>query len=90
MKTNLIATILLVASTALCLSAHGALRLPAVISDHAMIQAGKPVTIWGWATAGEKVSASFIVADGKSERALAKAGADGRWSAQLPAVVPGT
>ena len=71
-------------------SAHGALRLPAIISDHAMIQAGKPVAVWGWATPGDKVSVKFAAADGKTNHLTATTAADGRWSGQLPAVADGT
>ena len=55
-----------------------------------MIQAGKPVAVWGWAAAGEEVSVSFAATNGKSDHVTAKAGADGRWSAQLSAVPDGT
>jgi sialate O-acetylesterase len=71
-------------------SAHGALRLPAVISDHAMIQAGKPMVIWGWAAPRDEVSVSFIAANGKTEHITAKTAEDGRWSGKLPAVPDGT
>ena len=70
-------------------SAHGALRLPAVISDHAMIQAGKPVAVWGWAAPGDDVSVSFAPTNGKTEHITATAAADGRWSGQLPPVSDG-
>ena len=70
-------------------SAHGALRLPAVFSDHAMIQAGKPVTVWGWATPGDEVSVSVLSTD-VMELITAKTAADGRWSAQLSPVPDGT
>jgi len=71
-------------------SAQAALRLPAVISDHAMIQAGKPVAVWGWAAPGDAVSVTFTATDGKTGTIAATAGADGRWSGQLPAVPDGT
>ena len=64
-------------------SAHGALRLPAVISDHAMIQADKPVAVWGWAAPGEEVSIVFDAKNGPTERITAVTAPDGRWSAQL-------
>jgi acetyl esterase len=38
--------------TSLGMSQAQTLRLPAVISDHMVLQAGKPATIWGWADAG--------------------------------------
>jgi len=71
-------------------SAHGALRLPAVISDHAMIQAGKPVAVWGWAAPGEEVSIVFDAKNGPTERITAVTGADGRWNAQLRPKPDGT
>jgi len=50
--------------------ANGAVRLPALLSDHMMLQRGMPVRIWGWADAGEAVNITFqyqkvsTVADG--------------------------
>jgi sialate O-acetylesterase len=61
-----------------------------VISDHAIIQAGKPVAIWGWATPGDDVSVSFAPTSGKTECVTAKTAADGRWNCMLPAVPDGT
>jgi sialate O-acetylesterase len=88
MRAQFGAGFLLVAMASL--SAHGALRLPAVISDHAMIQAGKPVAVWGWAAPGDEVSVSFSTSNGKTERITARAAADGRWSGQLPPSPDGT
>ena len=62
---------------AACLSAE--VRLPAVITDHMVIQRGQPVHIWGWADAGEAVSVSF-----RDHFATATADELGRWSANLP------
>lgn len=76
-----VAALLLIPATML----HGALRLPAVIGNHAVIQAGKPVVIWGWATPGHEVSVSFASQRGPTQRATAKTAADGRWSCTLPA-----
>lgn len=55
-----------------------------------MIQAGKPVAVWGWASPGETVSVTFTAADGKAQTITATAEAGGRWSGQLPAVPDGT
>ncbi len=75
---------ILVTFTALLLTPpavlHGAIRLPAVISDHAIIQAGKPVAFWGWATPGDVVSVSFASTRGQTDRTTAKTAADGRWN----------
>lgn len=34
-------------------------RLPRLISDNMVLQREKPITIWGWANAGEKVTVQF-------------------------------
>ncbi|MGI4826718.1 MAG: sialate O-acetylesterase [Janthinobacterium lividum] len=44
---------------ALPLSAAAELRLPHAISDHAVLQRGGPIHIWGWATPGALISANF-------------------------------
>lgn len=54
------------------------LRLPAVISDGAVLQRGRPATIWGWAGRGERVTVSL-----EEKSATATAGDDGRWSVQI-------
>ncbi|RYY96837.1 MAG: sialate O-acetylesterase [Chitinophagaceae bacterium] len=36
-------------------SASAEIRLPAIISDHMVLQAGSEVTLWGWCDAGEDV-----------------------------------
>ena len=34
----------------------GEVRLPALFSDHMVLQGGEPVPIWGWAVPGEQVA----------------------------------
>ena len=66
-------------------TANAELRLPAVISDHAMLQADKPVAIWGWAEPGAQVKVVFVGCDpGSSGDFSAMAAADGKWSGRLP------
>ena len=65
--------------------ANAGVRLPALISDHAMFQAGKPIAIWGWADPGARVEVSFNGSNATPPVSFsAKAGADGKWSGQLP------
>lgn len=52
--------------------------LPAVFSDHAVLQQEKVTPIWGWAAAGEKVTVSI---GGQSQSTVG--GADGRWKIQM-------
>ena len=66
------------------------LRLPAVFSDHAMIQADKPIEVWGWAKPGAEVNVVLLPKEGKGAASAVKAGADGRWSVPLPPLKAGT
>ena len=66
------------------LSASAGLRLPAVISDHAIFQAGKPIAIWGWANAGDAITVTFRDDDGTTREFKAATGEEGRWSGQIP------
>ncbi|WP_432798564.1 sialate O-acetylesterase [Poriferisphaera sp. WC338] len=54
------------------------LRLPAMISDHAVMQADKPIAIWGWGEAGKKVSVKL--GDQVGETVV---GDDGKWQLKL-------
>jgi|SRR5579875_897729 len=40
-------------------AARAELRLPSILSDHMVLQAGVPLRIWGWAEAGGRVTVSF-------------------------------
>jgi len=66
----------------ICLAAagmlHGAVKLPALISDHMVLQRGVPVRIWGTADPGESVRVEF-----QGQTVSGKAAADGKWSAWL-------
>src|SRR4051794_11917604 len=57
-----------------------ALRFGQIFSDHMVLQRERPAPVWGWAAPNAKVTVSFGDAS-----AAATAGADGRWSATLPA-----
>jgi sialate O-acetylesterase len=58
--------------------AFAAVRLPAIISDHMVLQRGAAVPVWGWAAPQETVSVRI----GKQTRST-RAGADGRWQVEL-------
>ena len=74
-----------IALSCLATAARADVKLPAIISDHMVLQADTPATVWGWADAGEKVTVKF--ADKTAETV---AGAEGRWSVKLPELKPGT
>lgn len=54
------------------------LRVPAMFSDHMVLQKSERAAVWGWAGPGERVVVTF-----GEERAQAEANAEGRWLARL-------
>lgn len=72
-KTTLI--LLFISCAAL---ARADVKLPALFSDHMVVQADTQVPVWGWAKAGEEVSVA-LGAESKST----KTGADGKWKVML-------
>jgi len=60
---------------------HAELRLASIFGDAMVVQREKPVRVWGWAKAGDKITVSF--ADRSSETA---AGAGGEWTVELEAL----
>jgi sialate O-acetylesterase len=53
-------------------------RLPALFSDHAVLQRDRPVPVWGWADAGEKIVVSI-----PNQEHSAVADGNGRWQVVL-------
>lgn len=60
-----------------------AFRLPSVLSDHMVLQAGKPAAIWGWATPGADITVEF-----SGQKKSAKASSGGKWSLKLDPLGP--
>lgn len=58
--------------------ARADVSLPAIFSDHMLLQQDRAVPVWGWADAGEKVSVSLA-----GQTKTTEAGADGTWKVQL-------
>src|ERR1700683_1826666 len=58
------------------------LKLPAIIGDHMVIQQKQSNPIWGWDTAGTRVTVAFA---GQVYSAIA--GSDGKWSVKLNPVL---
>jgi len=54
-------------------------RLPALFTDHMVLQQRKPITVWGWADPGERVT---VTLNGKTRRTTARGG---EWQVRLPA-----
>ena len=63
---------------ALACALDAAVRLPALISDHMVLQQGMPVRIWGSADPGESVKMEF-----QGQSVTVKAAENGKWAAWL-------
>jgi sialate O-acetylesterase len=63
----------------LCAAAPAEVRLPALISDHMVVQRERPIHIWGWAEPGERVRVAL-----NNDNADDTTDAAGRWSVYLP------
>jgi len=63
-------------------SSRAAVRAAKVFGDHMVLQQELPIAVWGWADAGEQVSVELS----GSKAIETKAGADGAWRVDLPAV----
>jgi sialate O-acetylesterase len=74
----------LLAATALSASAQAAPILAPVFTDHAVLQRGQPIRVWGAAKPGAVVELSL--GDAKTS---ATADAEGRWTTTFPAREPG-
>lgn len=60
------------------------ITLPEIIRDSMVLQRNAKITIWGWASAGEQVTATF---NGKQRKATASA--EGDWSVEFPKMKAG-
>ncbi|MFC6998197.1 sialate O-acetylesterase [Rufibacter roseus] len=58
----------------------GQIKLPRLVSNGMVLQRDKPATLWGWASAGEKVALTF-----QKKQFEATADKNGKWAMQLPA-----
>ncbi len=68
----------LLALLALSTVSHAAVKLPALFSDHMVLQADKSAAVWGWADAGEEIKVSIA-----GQTKTATADAKGSWSVKL-------
>lgn len=62
-----------------CLPLYGAVRLPAIFSDHMVIQRDEPVRVWGDAASGEAVTVTF-----RGMQRASTADTLGRWTIEFP------
>lgn len=77
MKRTAIALACLICATAMTAK----VRMPAVFSDHMILQQESSANIWGWADAGKTVTVK--PSWDRKAKVSVKAGSDGRWSAKI-------
>ncbi|QIX60124.1 sialate O-acetylesterase [Hymenobacter sp. BT18] len=66
------------------LGGQAAVRLPALVTDHMVLQRDQALPIWGWAEAGEHVAIWW-----QDHRYTATTAAGGKWQVLLPAAAAG-
>jgi len=64
--------------------AHAQVKLPQLISDNMVLQRDTRLSLWGWASPGEKITLTLI---GKNY--TTQATSDGKWSIALPPINAG-
>jgi len=84
LRARCAALLLALAPAAVAFAAETPPLLHPMFQDHAVVQRGQPVRVWGTAQPGETVKVELA-----GKRAKARAGDDGRWEAQLPALKAG-
>ena len=68
----------LVAVSLACRLMGASLELSALFSDHAVLQTGTNVPVWGWADPGQEVTVQFA-----GQNRISVTAADGRWEVRL-------
>src|SRR5215831_13424468 len=71
----------LVLVLALQSSMQAELKLPAIVSDHMVLQQNQSNPIWGWDAPGTKITVTF-----GGQTKSAEAGPDGKWTVKLDPV----
>lgn len=64
-------------------------RLPRIFNSHMVLQRHKPIPVWGWADAGEKVTVELIGNGLTTQKKTIKTGKDGKWLIRLNATEAG-
>ena len=67
-----------------CGELNAAVKLPRLVSNGMVLQRNEPVTIWGWADAGEKIEIEFL-----GDIFKTKADRNGNWQLELNAMAAG-
>ncbi|WP_053975936.1 sialate O-acetylesterase [Mangrovimonas xylaniphaga] len=59
---------------------YAKVEMPLLFADDMVLQRNKPIPVWGWADANEKIEVSF-----NGQKVKTKANKDGKWSLELKA-----
>lgn len=84
MKNRVIRMLASTFLVAVCPMTFAEVKLPAIFSDHAVLQQDASIPVWGWADSGEEVTVKVA---GQSQSA--RAGADGTWKLKLGKIARG-
>ncbi len=80
---NLLPCLLIAVFSLLVVAVRGDVALATVFGDNMVLQRGRPVSVWGKAASGEKVTVAYA-----GHEVATTAGEDGKWLALLPALPP--
>ncbi len=70
--------ILTLLSLVFCMNVNANVELPLLFNDGMVLQRNKPIPVWGWANANEKIEVHF-----KGQVVKTKADKNGKWSVRL-------
>ena len=84
MKKRRVAVLSYLLILLLARSSDAEISLPGIFSDHAVLQRNRPLPVWGSA----RPNAEITVTLGEGS-AIGRAGADGKWRVELPAMAAG-
>jgi sialate O-acetylesterase len=84
MKLRNLSILSVLTALAVTLPIHAAVTLNPLFQDHAVLQQGVPVPVWGTADPGEKVTVEFA-----SQSVATVAASDGKWLVRLAPLTPG-
>ncbi len=70
---------------ATAISSNAVIRMPRVFSEHMVLQAGKPIPVWGTAEPGETITVSIA-----EQTKITTADTEGNWTVALEPLSPGS